>query len=168
MLAFSLIASRRCLARTAKNVWVGAQNSAKNNFLPLRLETYLAWTFLFLCSFRNNWRRDKTSRGPWNRTKFSVRPSQAGRFESAHVAMCFGSLGLQVAASTSARFVSSSVMSSFSRSSSSTALISSSPVCSPAPNSRLLRNHRSLPRTVSEKVYFVRRKQRVKGRGTEQ
>ena len=37
---------------------------------------------------------------------------QPGRFESAHVAMCFGSLGLQDAASTSALFVSSSVMSS--------------------------------------------------------
>ena len=33
-LAFSLIAFQRCLARTAKNVWVRAQNSAKNNFLP--------------------------------------------------------------------------------------------------------------------------------------
>ena len=54
-LAFSLIASQRCLARTAKNVWVRAQNSAKNNFLPLRLETYLAWTFLFLRSFLNNY-----------------------------------------------------------------------------------------------------------------
>ena len=53
-LAFSLIASQRCRARTAKNVWVRAQNSAKNNFLPLRLETDLAWTFLFLCSFLNN------------------------------------------------------------------------------------------------------------------
>ena len=78
---------------------------------------------------------------------------QPGRFESAHVAMCFGSftLGLQDAASTSALFASSSVMSSFSRSSSSTASISSSPaaVCSPAPKSRLLRNHRSLPRRVS-------------------
>ena len=73
---------------------------------------------------------------------------QAGRFESAHVAMCFGSLGLQDATSTSALFVSSSVMSLFSRSSSSTASIPSSPVCSPARNSRLLRNHRSLPRTV--------------------
>ena len=39
-LAFSLIASQRCPARTAKNVWVRAQNIAKNNFLPLRLETY--------------------------------------------------------------------------------------------------------------------------------
>ena len=31
-LAFSLIASQRCLARTAKNVWVWAQNSAKITF----------------------------------------------------------------------------------------------------------------------------------------
>ena len=54
-LAFSLIASQRCLARTAKIVWVRAQNSAKNNFLPLRLETYLSRTFLFLCSFLNNY-----------------------------------------------------------------------------------------------------------------
>ena len=67
---------------------------------------------------------------------------------AAHVAMCFGSFGLQDAASTPAHFVSSSVMSSFLRSSSSTASISSSPVCSPAPNPRP-RNHRSLPRMVS-------------------
>ena len=62
-LAFSLIASQRCLARTAKKVWVRAQNSAKNNFLPLRLETYLAWTFLFPCSFLNNypWTSEKNS-----------------------------------------------------------------------------------------------------------
>ena len=61
--AFSLIASQRCLARTAKNVWVRAQNSAKNNFLPPRLETNLAWTFLFLCSFLNNypWTSEKNS-----------------------------------------------------------------------------------------------------------
>ena len=62
-LAFSLIAPQRCLTRTAKNVWVRAQNSAKNNFLPLRLETYLAWTFLFLCSFLNNY--------PWTSEKIS-------------------------------------------------------------------------------------------------
>ena len=60
-LAFSLIASQRCLARTAKNVWVRAQNSAKNSFLPLRLETYLAWTFVFLRSFLNNY--------PWTSEK---------------------------------------------------------------------------------------------------
>ena len=54
-LAFSLIASQRYLARTAKNVWLRVQNSAKNNFLPLRLETYLVWTFLFLRSFLNNY-----------------------------------------------------------------------------------------------------------------
>ena len=62
-LALSLIASQRCLARTAKKVWVKAQNSAKNNFLPLRLETYLAWTFLFPCSFLNNypWTSEKNS-----------------------------------------------------------------------------------------------------------
>ena len=34
-----------------KKVWFRAKNSAKNNFLPLRLETSLAWKFLFLCSF---------------------------------------------------------------------------------------------------------------------
>ena len=60
-LAFSLIASQRCPARTAKNVWVRAQNSAKNNFLPLWLETYLAWIFLFLRSFLNNY--------PWTSEK---------------------------------------------------------------------------------------------------
>ena len=62
-LAFSLIAYQRCLVRTAKNVWVRAQNSAKNNFLPLRWETYLAWTSLFLCSFLNNypWTSEKNS-----------------------------------------------------------------------------------------------------------
>ena len=40
-----------------------AQNSAKNNVLPLWLETYLAWTFLFLCSFLNNypWTFEKKS-----------------------------------------------------------------------------------------------------------
>ena len=58
-------------------------------------------------------------------------------------------------------------MSSFSRSSSSTASISSSP----ALNSRLLRYHQSLPSTAwwedLKEVYFVRRKQRVKGRGKE-
>ena len=42
-------------SENCKNVWVRAQNSAKNNFLPLRLETYLGWTFLFLCSFLNNY-----------------------------------------------------------------------------------------------------------------
>ena len=46
-----------------KNVWFRAQNSAKNNFLPLWLETYLAWTFHFLCSFLNNypWTFEKNS-----------------------------------------------------------------------------------------------------------
>ena len=34
----------------------------KKNLLPLRLETYLAWTFLFLCSFLNNY--------PWTLEKF--------------------------------------------------------------------------------------------------
>ena len=34
-----------------KKVWFRAKNSAKNNFLPLCLETSLAWKFLFLCSF---------------------------------------------------------------------------------------------------------------------
>ena len=62
-LAFSIIASQRCLAGTAKNRRVRAQNSAKNNFLPLRWETYLAWTFLFLYSFLNNypWTFEKNS-----------------------------------------------------------------------------------------------------------
>ena len=54
-LVFSLIVSQRCLAGTAKNVGFKAQSSAKNNFLPQWLETYLAWTFLFLCSFLNNY-----------------------------------------------------------------------------------------------------------------
>ena len=46
-----------------KNRRVRAQNSAKNNFLPLRLKTYLAWTFLFLYSFLNNypWTFEKNS-----------------------------------------------------------------------------------------------------------
>ena len=62
-LAFSLHASQRCLAGTTKNVWVRAQNSAKINFLPPRLKTYLAWTFLFLRSFLNNypWTFEKNS-----------------------------------------------------------------------------------------------------------
>ena len=45
-----------------KNVWFRAQNSAKNNFLPIWLDTYLAWAFLFLCSFLNNY--------PWTLKKF--------------------------------------------------------------------------------------------------
>ena len=50
-------------SENCKNVWVRAQNSAKNNFLPLWLETFLAWTFLFLCSFLNNypWTSEKNS-----------------------------------------------------------------------------------------------------------
>ena len=36
------------------NVWFRVQNLAKNSFLPLCLETCLAWKFLFLCSFLNN------------------------------------------------------------------------------------------------------------------
>ena len=35
-------------------VWFRAMNGAKNNFLPLCLETSLAWKFLFLCSFLKN------------------------------------------------------------------------------------------------------------------
>ena len=65
-----------------------------------------------------------------------------------HVLRQFGIAGRRI---NFCSFVSFSVMSSFSRSSSSTASISSSPaaVCSPAPKSKLLRNHRSLPRRVS-------------------
>ena len=88
------------------------------------------------------------------------------------MAMCFGSLGLQNAASTSALFVSSSAMSLFSRSSSSTASILSSPV-SRFSSSELqaitmpsISPFHSVVRR-SEKVYFVRREQRVKGRGKE-
>ena len=66
-LAFCIIACQRCLAGTANNVWVRAQNSAKNNFLSLRLETYLAWTFLFLYSFLNNYPRDI-----WKKNRFST------------------------------------------------------------------------------------------------
>ena len=127
-----------------------------------------------MAHFREN-PSERSARGPWNRTKFSVRFSLAGL--SLPMWPCASAVwDCRTAASTSALFVSSSVMSSFSRSSSSTASISSSPaaVCSPAPKSRLLRNHRSLPRRVSwlvrkpEKVHFVRRKQRVKGRGKEE
>ena len=39
----------------------------KYNFLPLRLETYLAWTFLFLCSFLNNY--------PWTSEKIRLSTS---------------------------------------------------------------------------------------------
>ena len=51
------------LRELQKNVWVRSQNRAKKNFFPLRLETYLAWTFLFLCSFLNNypWTLEKSS-----------------------------------------------------------------------------------------------------------
>ena len=38
-----------------KKVWFRAKNSAKNNFLPLCLETSFAWKFLFLCSFLKKW-----------------------------------------------------------------------------------------------------------------
>ena len=41
---------------TAKNAGFRAQNSVKNNFFTLFLETYLAWKFLFLCTFLNNCR----------------------------------------------------------------------------------------------------------------
>ena len=66
------------------------------------------------------------------------------------MAMCFGSLGLQDAASTSALFVSSSVMSSFSRSSSSTYSVDfvfSTMFSSSEPQAiiKFPRNYRSLP-----------------------
>ena len=110
---------------------------------------------------------ERSARGPWSRTKCSVRFRLAGL--SLPMWPCtFGYFGLQVAASTSALLASYSVTSSFFRSLSSTASISSSPVCFPAPNPRLLNFRRSLSRTVLleslKKVYFVRRKQRVKGR----
>ena len=64
-LAFSLhvFAFERCLTGTAKNFWFRAQNSVKNNFLLLRLETSLAWKFLFLCSSLKNhpWMFEKNS-----------------------------------------------------------------------------------------------------------
>ena len=46
-----------------KNAWFRAQNSVKNNFLPLCLETSLAWKFLFLCSSLKNypWTFEKNS-----------------------------------------------------------------------------------------------------------
>ena len=59
-LAFSLIVSQRCPAGTAKNVWFRAHDRT----VPLWLECYLAWTFLFLCSFLNNY--------PWTFEKNSV------------------------------------------------------------------------------------------------
>ena len=54
-LDFSLHVSQRCRAGTAKNFWFRVQNRAKTNFLPLCLQTYLAWIFLFLNSFLNNY-----------------------------------------------------------------------------------------------------------------
>ena len=81
------------------------------------------------------------------------------------MAMCFGSLGLQDAASTSALFVSSSVMSSFSRSSE---LYSVNFVFSSMFSSSELQaftkpsispSHGVV--TKPEKVYFVLRKQSV-------
>ena len=54
-LGFPLHVSQRCLVATAKNVWFRAQNSAKNNLLPLSSETSLAWKFLFLRSFFKNY-----------------------------------------------------------------------------------------------------------------
>ena len=53
-LAFFIV-SQQPLAVTAKKNWIGAQNCAKNIFLLLWLETYSAWSFLFLCSFLNNY-----------------------------------------------------------------------------------------------------------------
>ena len=47
-----------------KNVWFRVKNSAKNNFLPLYLETCLEWKFLFLRSFLNNY--------PWTFEKNSI------------------------------------------------------------------------------------------------
>ena len=61
-LAFSVHVSQRCQAGTAKKFWIRVANSAKNNFLPFCLETCLAWKFLFLCSFLNNY--------PWTFEKF--------------------------------------------------------------------------------------------------
>ena len=62
-LAFSLHVSERCQTGTAKKNWFRAQNSLKNNFLLLRLETSLAWKFLFLCSSLKNypWMFEKNS-----------------------------------------------------------------------------------------------------------
>ena len=62
-LAFSLHVSERCPMGTAKKNWFRAQNSVKNNFLLLRLETSLAWKFLFLCASLKNhpWMFEKNS-----------------------------------------------------------------------------------------------------------
>ena len=46
-----MLPGRKC--KKKKKVW--AQNSAKNNFLPLCLETSLVWKFIFLCSFLKNY-----------------------------------------------------------------------------------------------------------------
>ena len=92
--------------------------------------------------FREN-PSERSARGPWNRTKWSVRFSLAG--SSLPMWPCaFGNFGFQDGASTSALFASYQVTSSFYRSLSSTASISSSPVCSPAPNSRLLNFHETV------------------------
>ena len=46
-----------------QKVWFRVENSAKDNFLPLWMETCLAWKFLFLPSFLNNypWTFEKSS-----------------------------------------------------------------------------------------------------------
>ena len=56
---FSTMSNGNC----KKNAWFRAQNSVKNNFLPLCWETSLAWKFLFLCSSLKNypWTFEKNS-----------------------------------------------------------------------------------------------------------
>ena len=62
-LAFSSHVSQRCLEGTAKHFRFRVQNRARNDFLPLCLQTYSAKAFLLLCSFFNNypWTFEKNS-----------------------------------------------------------------------------------------------------------
>ena len=95
-----------------------------------------------MADFREN-PSERSASGPWNRIKWSV------WFRLAVPSLpkwpcAFGNFGLQDGASTSALFASYPVTSSFFRSLSSTGSISSSPVCSPALNSRLLNFHETV------------------------
>ena len=109
-----------------------------------------------MAHFREN-PSERLARGPWNRTIFGS--VQAGRFESAHVAMCFGRLGLQDAAKKLLLFLSLFRLCYHFRD---RRLLQGRYRLLQCVLQVILRNHRSLPRTVSweslKKVYFVRRK----------
>ena len=121
-----------------------------------------------MAHFREN-PSERSARGPWNRTKFSVRFRLAG--SSLPMWQC--ALAVSDCRTLHQLLLFLSLLQLCHHFRDRRALQSRFRLLqySPAPNSRLLRYHRSLPSTASwedlKEVYFVRRKQRVKGRGKE-